>query len=303
METYQEWAKLYALVVVFLFVGDIGALAQNPPAKFGPPKSYYMALGDSITYGYQAVKAQANLPPSAYNTGYVDVFASRLRQIRPNITVVNYGCPGESTDSFVNGPCPWTATGHQLHSAFSGTQLQAALEFLRAHRGQVSPITLTLLGNDLPMLLNPCTADGQIDLGCVQSSAPAFIAGFAERMSDILAQLRSVAPDAEIIVTGAWDPYITMLALVDPLYQTVNKATAEAAAANRARLADPFPIFNPQGDLPAEVQSVCRLSLLCTQNDSHPSDAGYQALADVVFDVFDSGGHKRECNDHFVGDR
>jgi hypothetical protein len=77
---------------------------------------------------------------------------------------------------------------------------------------------------------------------------------------------------------------------------------AETAAANRARFADPFLLFNPQGDLAAEVQALCRLSLLCTQNDSHPS-AGYQALADVVFDVFDSAGRKRECNDPFADDQ
>lgn len=293
--------RLCALLIVFVLGAEITANAQNSPAKLNPPQSYYLALGDSITYGYQAFKAQANLPPSAYNTGYVDAFATRLRQIRPNLTVVNYGCPGESTASFVNGPCPWTATGHQLHNVFSGTQLQAALEFLRAHRGRVSPITLTLSGNDLPLLLNPCTAGGQIDLSCVQANAPGFIAGLAERISCILRQLRFAAPDADIIVTGAWDSYVTILTFADSLYQAVNKAMAEAAAANRATFADPFLLFNPQGDLAAEAQTLCRLSLLCIQNDSHPSDAGYQALADLIFDVFDAAGH-RECNDRLGDD-
>ena len=32
------------------------------------PKQYYLALGDSITYGYQAYKHAAGLPPSAFNT-------------------------------------------------------------------------------------------------------------------------------------------------------------------------------------------------------------------------------------------
>jgi len=123
----------------------------------------------------------------------------------------------------------------------------------------------------------------------VQANAPGFIAGFAERISSILRQLRSAAPDAEIIVTGAWDSYATMLAFADPLFRAVNKAMSETAAVNRATFADPFRVFDPQGDLPAEVQTLCRLTLLCTQNDSHPSDAGYQALADVVFESF-------ECN-------
>jgi lysophospholipase L1-like esterase len=163
----------------------------------------------------------------------------------------------------------------------------------------VSLITLTLFGNDLPILLNPCTAGGQIDLSCVQANAPSFIAGLAGRISGILRQLRLAAPDADIIVTGAWDSYITVLTFADPLFQAINKALTEAAAANRARFADPFLVFNPQGDLAAEAQTLCRLSLLCTQNDSHPSDAGYQALADIVFDVF----ALRECNDRFGDDR
>src|SRR4051794_8143343 len=105
---------------------------RGPPPQFDPPKSYYLALGDSFTYGFQGFKFAAGLPPSAYNTGYVDVFGARLQQIRPGIIAVNYGCPGESTATFVAGGCIWTETGYQLHHRFSGSQLQAALIFLRA---------------------------------------------------------------------------------------------------------------------------------------------------------------------------
>ena len=37
------------------------------------PKQYYLALRNSITYGYQADKHAAGLPPPAFNTGYGDV--------------------------------------------------------------------------------------------------------------------------------------------------------------------------------------------------------------------------------------
>ena len=60
---------------------------------------------------------------------------------------------------------------------------------------------------------------------------------------------------------------------------------AATAAAERARFADPFPLFNPQGDLAREIETLCALLLLCTDNDSHPSDLGYQVLGDLVFDV------------------
>jgi lysophospholipase L1-like esterase len=215
----------------------------------------------------------------------VDVFGEELRAIRPEIQTVNYGCPGESTGSFVTGGCLWTELGRQLHDAHSGSQLQAAVVFLQAHPGQVSPITLTLGSNDQPLLLNPCTVNGQIDLTCVRNAAPGFIRDLGQRISGILDQLRSAAPDAEIIVMGSWDPYLGFLAFADPLFQAVNASIAQAAAAHRARFADPFPVFNPQGDLTREVQTLCALSLLCAAGDSHPSDAGYRALAGLVFEA------------------
>jgi hypothetical protein len=66
-----------AVIVTAPLVG-----AAEPP-KFNPPKTYYLALGDSIAYGYQAWRRLAGLPPSGYDTGYVDVFAQRLRAIQP----------------------------------------------------------------------------------------------------------------------------------------------------------------------------------------------------------------------------
>ena len=92
-----------------------------------PPQSYYLALGDSIAYGFQPAKAKAGLPPSRFNTGYVDVFAARLRTIAPKIRVVNYGCPGESTKTFIHGGCPGRRDVKGLHDAFKGAQLDAAL--------------------------------------------------------------------------------------------------------------------------------------------------------------------------------
>src|SRR6476646_2874535 len=87
-----------------LSIASAPAQSQTPPL-FNPPKQYYLALGDSITYGYQTYKQLANLPPSGYDTGYVDLFSARLREIRPNVITVNYSCPGESTATFVAGHC------------------------------------------------------------------------------------------------------------------------------------------------------------------------------------------------------
>ena len=114
------------------------------------PQSYYLALGDSMAYGFQPTKV--NVPPSAVRTGYVDVLAAQLRKLDPQLQVVNYGCPGETTMTFARGGCDWLKHGGKLHDPFRGSQLKAAEAFLRAHPGKVSPITLTLWGAELAPL-------------------------------------------------------------------------------------------------------------------------------------------------------
>src|ERR1700704_3711796 len=67
----------------------------------------YLALGDSLAFGYSQAKFNSLFPnenPAAYNTGYVDDFGKVLRLFNPGLQVVNDGCPGETTDSFINGP-------------------------------------------------------------------------------------------------------------------------------------------------------------------------------------------------------
>jgi lysophospholipase L1-like esterase len=278
-------ARLHLTICIagLMVLGVIAAPASPSPGppRFDPPKAYYLALGDSITYGFQASKLAAGLPPSAFDTGYVDVFAARIRALRPGLTVVNYGCPGESTASFISGPCLANTIGLPLHDPFGGSQLAAAVAFLHAHPGSVSPITLTLWANDVRELVQECAGD----LACVQLRAPTEIARLASNLRAILAELRAAAPSAEIVVTGVWDTFLGLFALADPMFEALNAAIAGVTADADARFADPFPIFNPRGDAAAETAAICTLTLLCTDGDSHPSDAGYRALAAVVFDA------------------
>jgi lysophospholipase L1-like esterase len=265
---------------VFVLASSVGPASAAPP-RFNPPKSFYLALGDSVTYGYQASKIVPGFTAEDFDTGYVDVFAAELRRIQPSIRVVNYGCPGESSTTFISGRCPVVQTGFPLHDPFSGPQLDAALAFLRAHPGEVSPITITLWGNDVRELLAACGPD----LSCVRSGAPATIDRLASNLDSILRRLRAAAPHAEIIVTGAWDSFVGDFAIADPLFIAMNAAMADVVARNGGRFADVFPVFNPQGDESAETAAICTLLLICSEGDSHPSDAGYRVLGEAVFDA------------------
>ena len=100
----------------------------------------------------------------------------------------------------------------------------------------------------------------------------------------ILDRLRAAAPNAEIIVIGGWNSRIDFLAESDPLFQAANTTIAAVAARARARFSDMVPIFNPEGEGPRLV-AICALTLLCAEGDGHPSDAGYRAMAEAVFEA------------------
>lgn len=251
------------------------ALGGSARPASSSPQSYYLALGDSIAYGIQPGRPKSS-PPSKFNTGYVDVFAARLRTIAPKLRVVNYGCPGESTKTFIHGGCSGRGDVKGLHDDFKGAQLDAALAFLRAHPGQVSPITVTLWGNDVFAEFSPaCNGD----LACIRSHPAAGLARFRSRLSSIVGRLRAAAPNAEIILTGAWNFDVQEFAKSDPLFRSVDAAIARVAAARKARVAKMFPVFNPAGSLARKKARVCAFTFICSQGDPHPTNAGYRAMA------------------------
>ena len=254
--------------------GDAGT-SQRP--VYQPPQGYYLALGDSIAYGFQPDKSKT-APASAFATGYVDRFAARLRKLSPKIEVVNYGCAGESTVTFTRGGCEGLADGFKLHDTFRGSQLSAALSFLRAHPAQVSPVTLTLFGNDWFPIFDSCKGN----LGCVRQRGPGQIAAFGSRLTLILKRLRAAAPNTEIIVTGSWNIDPESLEQLRPVYRSLDAAIARAATASHARFANTVAAFNPRGSLRTQTARLCALSFICSKGDPHPTDAGYVAIADAV---------------------
>src|SRR5437763_9644375 len=65
------------------------------------PKAYYLALGDSLAYGYQ--------PDGDIVHGYADDFYTDL-QPHGTMSLTNLACPGETSGTFIHGGCPywWT---------------------------------------------------------------------------------------------------------------------------------------------------------------------------------------------------
>src|SRR5690348_16794405 len=100
--------------------------------QFSAPKDYVLVLGDSLAFGYQRPKFLMTQNPANFNTGFADDFTARVRTTPPgrDAVLVNLGCPGELTSSFLTGPCAFhTVLGFGLHVDYTGSQIDAAEAF------------------------------------------------------------------------------------------------------------------------------------------------------------------------------
>jgi len=288
-------AALRSAVVFLALAISTGEIAGQSATRFNPPKRFYLALGDSLAFGFQFDKFNANVPSvpaSIFATGYVDNLAGMLGKIRPGITTVNYGCPVETTVTFIQGGCVYTTIGFPLHDPYDGSQLSAALVFLHDHRGQVSPITLNLGTNDLNALTVLCGAD----VSCYFANGPAVLDRIATNLHYILSQLRAAAPDAEIITFTSYDVASLFDARLAQLNQAFNSVVVTTAAQSSVRVADVFGAFNG-GPQPA---TLCALTFICTPlADSHPTDLGYEAIARQIWVASDYDRLRPEGGNRF----
>ena len=131
----------FALLLLFISVPAVLAAARHTSLFVGP-KQHYLALGDSLAFGYQ--------PDLDFNHGYVDDFFHNL-QSHGVKDVANMGCPGETSVTFLNGKCPYPFL---RKFPYLGSQLNAALTYLHLYAGQVSPVTLDIGANDITRDIN-----------------------------------------------------------------------------------------------------------------------------------------------------
>lgn len=285
-------SRFVVLVAAVLAALLSGTSATASDQHFNPPKHYYLALGDSLAFGAQLGKffqevATGTYDPRTFNTGYVDDFAARLQSIGPDedlqagddtrrsrqIETVNLSCPGETTDSFTKS-CIFKVLGFALHTNYSGSQEAAALSFLRAHPGKVSPITIDLGLNDA---LLPCAGPTfLVDVACIHTTMPAALQSVRQNLTKILADLEQASPSSEIIVMTYYNPFFLEDTSTDALIRPLNEEIARIAAAQKVRVADAFKPFNRSGN---EAGTLCTLTLMCPNRDYHPSDAGYEVIA------------------------
>jgi lysophospholipase L1-like esterase len=264
--------------------------------SFHPPKRYHLALGASYTFGFQEerfldeVKA-GTYDPATFNTGYVDDFTAMLTNVDPDIQVVNLGCPGQTSTTFLVDCRFNLVRGFALHANYADftnvvppSQLAAAVGFLQAHPGQVSPITIDLGQNDL----NKLNGDCKFKSDCVFAGLPAVLDTFRANLTEILRGLRAAAPTSEILLLTQ----INTDALKHPFtaeeFVALNQIITEVAGSIDARIADAYGAFN----LSPQPDTLCSLLGICTPPlfDVHPTDLGYLVMAQILWA---SSGYER----------
>jgi hypothetical protein len=164
-------AVVFALSAVFA----AGAGAVNPPVT----KSY-LALGDSVAFGYSQQLFNENYPgepASAYEHGYARYYFLHLKPLLTGTQTHNNGCPKETTDSMIgDGPlaaalgipgesaCPYHKLGFPLHHEYGAgkSQLENAVETIALDAGAGKPvttITLNIGANDQLNALTKCKTE------------------------------------------------------------------------------------------------------------------------------------------------
>jgi lysophospholipase L1-like esterase len=98
--------RLIACCMALAIAVSAMVFAPSAGAVTHPTKTY-LALGDSLAFGYTAVKHTENAPgdsPAYFGEGYTYFYAKRVRanksEDNKGMVEVNDGCPGETTDSF-----------------------------------------------------------------------------------------------------------------------------------------------------------------------------------------------------------
>jgi lysophospholipase L1-like esterase len=104
--SFRSRARLIGcLMALVAFVAM--ALAPTAGAAKAPKEETYLALGDSLAFGYSQQlyneNAAAGDPASAFEAGYANDYLADLRahHLYKEIQLTNDGCPGETTESMI----------------------------------------------------------------------------------------------------------------------------------------------------------------------------------------------------------
>jgi lysophospholipase L1-like esterase len=263
------------------------ASARPVPPPAVTPGSTYLALGDSVTFGYQeaAVVPKPNYKRASNFPGYPEQLGSSFP-----LKVVNLACPGETTDSLINSKAQSNGcenslgskvgyrTLYPLHTNYKGSQLAYAVKYLKAHRS-VRLVTLMIGANDA-FLCQKTTHDG-----CL-SEFSALLKKIGRNVRKIVSAVRNQGRyRGQLVIVNYYSLDYTS-ALLNLEVKSLNSAQDNAAKPFGAKFADGFGLFklasSKAGGQPCVAGLVTQFGGKAGACGVHPSYAGGALLAQAL---------------------
>jgi lysophospholipase L1-like esterase len=263
---YQRAGASLALTcLLFLFI-EPAAFAHvhgRFPSLVGP-KQYYLALGNSLAFGYQ--------PDWDFAHGYANTFFQDLKS-RGVQTYINLACPGETSSTMIHGGCPYPLLRKY---PYVGTQLDTAVNYLNAHHGRVSPVTLDIGANDLLPAIDPATCSVNNDK--FNTSLELFDSNLTQVILPRLhaALLGDSGVTGDLVMNNYYDPFQNSCPQTVEYIQRLNQHLANDVQ-GYGIIVDTFSAF---GGSATPNSNICSYTWMCSIfKDIHATNQGYSVIA------------------------
>lgn len=280
--TYGGWvSRLCLALAVVLAVGSGSGAAFAAEPQNGAEEYKLVALGDSITAGFEPGVDYSKAQPY----GYADrLYEQGLLHGRTSLS--NYGIVGLQTTGLKT-----FAEAVAAGKAITGTEIQPNLPdpradalgvsaaTLRAELAEADAVVITIGGNDFSPLL---TKAAELTEDQLKAEVAALLTQYNANVAAAVDALLSVNPALRIVIADQYQP-VPVLGGKD-LYNKLNMATA-AFTAN----VDAFVAAYAAKGSKVEAAHVAKeftgregmLTYMVSKRDFHPNQSGYAVIASV----------------------
>lgn len=279
--TFKLWRIVAPVILVCSLLLTVvpSALAATPDNVASPSssKEYYLALGDSLAFGFQ--------PNLDFRHGYVDDLSKYLvahdDEFQP---VANVACNGETSSTMLNGKCPYPTIRKY---PYKGAQFEAALDYLHQHAGHVALVTLDIGANDTDSDINlqTCKIDKQkftTDLATLDKNLTKTILPGLQKALTVNGRVTG-----QLIVMNYYDPFQNIcpdsVAFTEELNQHLGSDVGDYGTFVN--------VFHAFGGAKVPNANICTYTWMCGKvPDIHATDLGYQVIEDVFKDALQNEG-------------
>lgn len=292
------------------------ATAGTDTALTAPERPVYLALGDSVAFGYdinhrayQSDGTSKDLPDqAAHAIGYPEALSSMLaKSFGAAVPVANTACPGEATGSLITGQrvddndCYENRHAYRLHYEYDHqddalgagrSQLDHAVEYLAADPTHVKLVTITAGANDV--LRHTAKNGGLPNLGGAFDEVMNRIEPNWETILGALARTGYRGPVVAVLYysTGyRWTDLPTMagMRLLNAKIHDAAKAVVARHPSLNVKFVEGYDIFEEASRSAGGDPCNAGLTMRITQGpaagscDVHPSHLGEEKLAEGVW--------------------